>query len=72
MGGTLETASVKAATIADARVSAGDGNVDTNNASKTVTLNSDVQTEARKRIAGELAFVQGIRLPDREHARGRP
>jgi len=58
MGGALETASVKAAIIADSRVSAGDINVDTDEASKTVTLNGAVQTEDQKRIAGEIATTK--------------
>jgi osmotically-inducible protein OsmY len=55
MGGALETASVKAAIIADERVGARDINVDTDEASRTVTLNGTVLTETQKRIAGEIA-----------------
>lgn len=55
VGGAFETASVKAAIIADERVGAGDINVDTDEPSKTVTLNGAVQTETQKRIAGEIA-----------------
>ncbi len=55
MGGALETASVKAAIIADERVGASDINVDTDEATKTVTLNGAVRTEEQKRIAGEIA-----------------
>ncbi len=58
MGGALETASVKAAIIADDRVSASDINVDTDEPSKTVTLNGAVQTDAQKRIAGEIATAK--------------
>lgn len=55
MSGALETASVKAAIIADERVGARDINVDTDEASKTVTLNGAVQTDTQKRVAGEIA-----------------
>jgi osmotically-inducible protein OsmY len=58
VGGALETASVKAAIIADERVGAGDINVDTDEPSKTVTLNGSVQTEEQKRIAGEIATTK--------------
>lgn len=55
MGGALETASVKAAIIADPRVGAGDINVDTDEARKSVTLNGTVKTADQKRVAGEIA-----------------
>lgn len=58
VGGALETASVKAAIIADERVGAGDINVDTDEATKTVTLNGAVKTEEQKRIAGEIAATK--------------
>jgi osmotically-inducible protein OsmY len=55
MGGAMETASVKTAIMADSRVDAGDINVDTDEARKTVTLNGAVKTKDQKRIAGEIA-----------------
>lgn len=55
MGGALETASIKAAIIADPRVGAGDINVDTDEARKRVTLNGFVKTAEQKRVAGEIA-----------------
>lgn len=55
MGGALETASVKAAIIADPRVGAGDINVNTDEPKKTVTLNGTVTTAEQKRVAGEVA-----------------
>jgi len=58
VGGALETASVRAAIIADERVSASDINVDTDEPSKTVTLHGAVTTEEQKRIAGEIATAK--------------
>lgn len=58
MGGALETASVKAAIIADSRVSASDINVETNEPGKTVTLNGAVRSADQKRIAGEIAAAK--------------
>lgn len=55
MGGALETASIKAAIIADRRVGAADINVDTDEARKSVTLNGFVKTAEQKRVAGEIA-----------------
>lgn len=60
VGGALETASVKAAIIADSRVGASDINVDTDETSRTVTLNGGVKTEEQKRIAGEIAAAKAI------------
>ncbi len=53
--GALQTGEVKAAIVADTRVGAGDINVDTNESTKTVTLNGSVKTEAEKTLAGEVA-----------------
>ena len=58
MGGALETASVKAAIIADPRVGAGDINVNTDEGKKTVTLNGTVKTAEQKRVAGEIAATK--------------
>ncbi len=58
MGGALETASIKAAIIADPRVGAGDINVDTDEALKRVTLNGFVKTAEQKRVAGEIAATK--------------
>jgi len=55
MGAALETASVKAAIIADPRVGASDINVNTDEPTKTVTLNGTVKTAEQKRVAGEVA-----------------
>ncbi len=53
--GALQTGEVKSALIADTRLGAGDINVDTNEESKTVTLNGSVKTDAEKKLAGEVA-----------------
>ncbi len=53
--GALQTGEVKSALLADTRVGATDINVDTNEATKTVTLNGTVKTEAEKTLAGEVA-----------------
>lgn len=58
MGGALETASVKAAIIADPRVGAGDINIDTDEAAKTVTIKGTVTTAEQKRVAGEIAATK--------------
>lgn len=55
MDGALQTGEVKSALLADTRVGATDINVDTNEATKTVTLNGSVKTEAEKTLAGEVA-----------------
>ncbi len=55
MEGAMETGEVKTALLADTRVGATDINVDTNEATKTVTLNGSVKTEAEKQLAGEVA-----------------
>ena len=55
MSGAMQTTEIKAAIMADTRVSAGDINVDTNQESKTVTLNGTVKTEAERVLAGEIA-----------------
>ncbi len=60
MGGAMETGQVKAAIIADSRVAAGDINVDTDEAKKTVTLKGSVRTEAEKTIAGEIATAKAV------------
>jgi osmotically-inducible protein OsmY len=46
---------VKTALLADTRLGATDINVDTNEETKTVTLNGSVKTEAEKQLAGEVA-----------------
>ncbi len=53
--GALQTGEVKSALVADTRLGAGDINVDTNEETKTVTLNGSVKTEAEKQLAGEVA-----------------
>jgi len=55
MEGAMETGEVKTALLADTRVGATGINVDTNEATKTVTLNGSVKTEAEKQLAGEVA-----------------
>ena len=55
MAGAKQTAEVKAALMADTRVDASNINVDTNGATKTVTLNGTVPTEAMKTLAAEIA-----------------
>ena len=55
MEGALQTGEVKTALLADTRVGATDINVDTNEVTKTVTLNGSVKTEAEKQLAGEVA-----------------
>ncbi len=53
--GALQTGEVKSALLADTRLGALDINVDTNEPTKTVTLNGSVKTEAEKQLAGEVA-----------------
>ena len=55
MIGAIQTGEVKAAIIADKRVDGGDINVDTNDATKTVTLNGSVKSQAEKGIAAQIA-----------------
>jgi len=56
----FETADVKTALMADARVDAGDINVDTDHASKRVTLTGRVPTAAQKTFAGEIAVKRAV------------
>ena len=56
VSGATETGQVKSAIMADTRVDAGDINVDTDEAKKTVTLRGTVKTEAERVIAGEIAI----------------
>ena len=56
----FETADVKVALSADARVDAGDINVDTDHASKTVTLKGKVPTAAQKMFAEEIAMKRAV------------
>ncbi len=60
MGGAVETGQVKTAIMADSRVDAGDINVETDEARKTVTLKGSVKTEAAKVIAGEIATTKAV------------
>ncbi len=53
--GALQTGEVKGALVADTRLGAGDINVNTNEETKTVTLNGSVKTQAEKQLAGEVA-----------------
>ncbi len=55
MEGAMQTGEVKTALLADTRLGATDINVDTNEATKTVTLNGSVKTEFEKQLAGEVA-----------------
>lgn len=55
MEGAMQTGEVKTALLADTRLGATDINVDTNETTKTVTLNGSVKTEAEKQLAGEVA-----------------
>lgn len=50
-----ETLAVKTALMADARIEAGDINVDSDHVAKTVTLKGRVPTAAQKTIAEEIA-----------------
>jgi osmotically-inducible protein OsmY len=50
-----QTVTVKTALLADRRVSSKDINVDTDLASRTVTLKGHVPTQAQKEIAGKIA-----------------
>lgn len=50
-----QTADIKLALAGDSRVKATDINVDSDGASKTVTLRGRVATEAEKTIAGQIA-----------------
>jgi osmotically-inducible protein OsmY len=58
MGGAAKTGEVKTALMADARVNAGDINVDTDEAAKTVTLKGTVKADSEKTIAGEIAAAK--------------
>lgn len=58
MGGAIQTGEIKTALMADKRVDAGDINVDTDEAKKTVTLKGTVKTEAEKVIAAEIAATK--------------
>ena len=60
-GGGIETMDVKAALIADARVDAGNINVDTSASTKTVVLKGSVPTIEQR------AFAEAIA---KEHAKG--
>lgn len=55
VGGALQTGEIKTAIMADDRVDSSDINVDTDEASKTVTLRGSVGTDAEKTWAGEIA-----------------
>jgi hypothetical protein len=56
----FETVDVKSALSADARVDAGDINVDTDHISKTVTLKGRVPTAAQKALAEEIAVKRAV------------
>jgi len=60
MGGAMQTGEVKTAIMADSRVDAGDINVDTDEALKTVTLKGTVKTESEKVMAGEIATSKAV------------
>ena len=60
VGGAMETGQIKAAIMADARVDAGDINVDTDEVGKTVTLRGTVRTEGQRTIAGEIASAKAV------------
>lgn len=60
VSGAAETSQVKTALMADARVDAGDINVDTDEEKKTVTLKGTVKTEAEKKIAEEIAIAKAV------------
>lgn len=55
MGGALMTGRVKSAIVGDSRIRSRDINVDTDDASKTVTIKGSVMTEQEKTMAGEVA-----------------
>ena len=56
--GAIKTADVKTALMADKRVDASDINVDTDHATKTVTLKGRVPTAAQKATAEQIAVKQ--------------
>ena len=58
MGGAIQTGEIKAAIMADKRVDAGDINVDTDEARKTVTLKGTVKTDSEKVIAAQIAATK--------------
>lgn len=60
MSGAMETGQIKSAIIADSRVTASDINVDTDETTKTVTLNGTVPNEAQRTIAGEIATAKAV------------
>lgn len=56
--GALQTGEIKSALLADTRLGATDINVNTSEATKTVTLNGSVKTQAEKVLAGEVASAK--------------
>ena len=60
----VQTVDVKSALIADKRIDASNINVDTDAATKTVTLKGHVPTAAQKTVAGEIASAkaEGYRI----------
>jgi osmotically-inducible protein OsmY len=71
-GAAIETMDVKTALMADSRVDASNINVDTNHASKTVTLKGHVPTAAQKATAEQIAAKQatGYRVVNQLVVRG--
>lgn len=58
VSGGVMTSQIKAALMADSRVDASGINVDTNEDSKTVTLNGTVRSESEKKIADSIATAK--------------
>ena len=54
-GAAIETAQIKAALIADSRVTATDIDVDTDHRTRTVTLKGHVPSATQRTVAGEIA-----------------
>lgn len=60
MGGAMETGQVKTALLANTDLDAGDINVDTDEAKKTVTLKGTVPAESHKALAGRIATEKAV------------
>ena len=60
VGGAFETMDVKLALTTDKRVDASNINVDTDQATKTVTLKGRVPTEEQRRVAQEIATAKAV------------
>ncbi len=58
MSGAAETGQVKTALLANTELDAGNINVDTDEAKKTVTLKGTVPAESHKKLAGDIATAK--------------